>query len=992
MKNLFLLLSLSFFHFSFKVSAQPPLDAFITLWKTTDGSITIPTIGGGYFYNVTWMDLQGPLNGSASNITGDFTINNLPSGHLIQVEITGPFPRIYFNNTTGSDEIVNITQWGNNLWDSFGAAFSGCSNLIITATDVPDLTLATSMFSAFGQCFSLTTNTAMATWDMTNITDMSYMFFQDSIFNQDISNWNVSNVTTMRNMFDNDSLFNQDIGGWNVGNVTDMSFMFRGADSFNQNIQNWTVGGVTDMKGMFSGATSFNQDISMWQVGGVTDMSFMFKNSTSFNQDISLWHVDNVTTMYSMFADAQAFNQWIGNWNVGKVTDMGSMFTGATSFNQDIGSWDVGFVTDMSFMFAGAYAFNQNISNWNVVLVTDMNGMFLNSISFNQDIGNWYVSNVTDMSYMFDNAVAFNQDLSGWYLNNLTDASYMFNAPVGQGMSCVNFGETIKGWATNPNTPSGITLGILNRIIPSNYQVYIDFLNNNKGWTFNPSVGTCAANIDAFITKWISTDGTITIPTTGMGYNYKINWLDLDGNASGTEIGVTGDHTIMIPSSDTIWVAITGTFPRIYFNNVVGSDEIKDIVQWGNISWQSFGSAFDGCSDLIMSALDSPDLSGVMDMSSAFSRCSSLTTNAAMSGWDMSNIMNMNYMFYHADVFNQDIGKWDVSSVADMNYMFNYAGVFNQDIGLWNVSNVITMDGMFSNTTNFNQDISDWDVSSVQEMIEMFNNALAFDQDLGTWDLNSLTFAGFMFDAPTGQGMSCDNFGRTIKGWANNPNTGVDVSLGDLNRLIPSNYQVYVDSLENSKNWFFDPTPGMCAPLPIQFITFNAKCKKGRIELSWITSSETNNDFFTIERSTDAIDWETIETIDGTGKSNTPQEYSYMDTPYGILYSGQAFYYRLKQIDYDGDFTYSDIILVNCYGKESKGIQVFPNPSAGVFIVDGLIENSEISIINMKGEPILTTDAHTYVAQFKLNVPAGMYFLIVNSAEGTIAHKIIIEK
>ena len=147
-------------------------------------------------------------------------------------------------------------------------------------------------------------------WDVSNVTDMSYMFSHSS-FNHDISSWDVSNVTDMSYMFCN-STFNQDISSWDVSNVTDMSGMFDGS-SFNQDISSWDVSNVTNMSHMFDGS-SFNQDISSWDVSKVTNMSWMFSYS-SFNQDISSWDVSNVTDMRSMFYDS-SFNQDISSWVV----------------------------------------------------------------------------------------------------------------------------------------------------------------------------------------------------------------------------------------------------------------------------------------------------------------------------------------------------------------------------------------------------------------------------------------------------------------------------------------------------------------------------------------------------------------------------------------------------------------------------------------------------------------------------------------------------
>merc|ERR1711918_82967 len=81
----------------------------------------------------------------------------------------------------------------------------------------------------------------------------SHMFYEASLFNQDISQWNVSNVTDMRHMFFGASSFNQDISQWNVSNVTNMRRMFNGASSFNQDIGNWPIKADCDTIEMFRG-------------------------------------------------------------------------------------------------------------------------------------------------------------------------------------------------------------------------------------------------------------------------------------------------------------------------------------------------------------------------------------------------------------------------------------------------------------------------------------------------------------------------------------------------------------------------------------------------------------------------------------------------------------------------------------------------------------------------------------------------------------------
>ncbi|MBC6410640.1 MAG: DUF285 domain-containing protein, partial [Ekhidna sp.] len=319
---------------------------FITTWetKTANETITIPTVSEEtYNYTVDW--------GDGSDITTH--ANATPPSHTYDepntytITISGTFPRIYFRyflrNSTTAKKIRTIEKWGDNRWTSMQSAFAGCNNLTIAdEAGVPNLS---------------------------NVTDMSGMFYKAASFNQDISNWNVSSVTDMSGLFEGAASFNQDISDWEVSNVTNMLGMFAGAASFNQDISNWEVSNVTNMSGMFAGAVSFNQDISNWEVSSVTDMSDMFL-AASFNQDISMWDVSSVTDMSYMFRGVfnrqgellkrNSFNGDLSMWDVSSVTDMRGMFSGA-SFNQDISMWDVSSVTDMRIMFEN----NTSISSEN---------------------------------------------------------------------------------------------------------------------------------------------------------------------------------------------------------------------------------------------------------------------------------------------------------------------------------------------------------------------------------------------------------------------------------------------------------------------------------------------------------------------------------------------------------------------------------------------------------------------------------------------------
>ena len=108
---------------------------------------------------------------------------------------------------------------------------------------------------------------------------MSYMFYNASSFNQDVSKWNVSNVTDMSHMFYKASSFNQDVSEWDVSSVTNMSTLFYYTSAFNQDVSGWDVSHVTDMNCMFLGASSFNQDVSVWDVSLLRGVHAMFSGA-----------------------------------------------------------------------------------------------------------------------------------------------------------------------------------------------------------------------------------------------------------------------------------------------------------------------------------------------------------------------------------------------------------------------------------------------------------------------------------------------------------------------------------------------------------------------------------------------------------------------------------------------------------------------------------------------------------------------------------------
>ena len=328
-----------------------------------------------------------------NNLSDESTITFATSG-IYDLEVmpkdSNGFNIIRFGGGGDKDKMLDIKQWGTIVWSTFNSAFNNCDNMLVTATDIPNLS---------------------------QVNDLGSMFRDATLANPDTLNWNVSSVIDMGIMFYNAASANPDTSNWDVSNVTDMSFMFYNTPSASPDTSNWDVSSVTTMRGMFYNATSANPNTSNWNVSNVTDMSFMFRDATSANPDTTNWDVSNVADMRDMFRSTSSANPDTTNWDVSNVTDMNSMFRSASSANPDTTNWDVSNVTNIRYMFFSALSANPDVSNWDVSNVTNMRYMFLNASSANPDASNWDVSSVTDMNNMFLNSNLSVENLTACYEN-----------------------------------------------------------------------------------------------------------------------------------------------------------------------------------------------------------------------------------------------------------------------------------------------------------------------------------------------------------------------------------------------------------------------------------------------------------------------------------------------------------------------------------------------------------------------------------------------
>jgi hypothetical protein len=173
-------------------------------------------------------------------------------------------------------------------------------------------------------------------------------------------------------------------------------------------------------------------------------------------------------------------------------------------------------------------------------------------------------------------------------------------------------------------------------------------------------------------------------------------------------------------------------------------------------------------------------------------------------------------------------------------------------------------------------------------------------------------------------------------------------------------------------------------PLPVSLINFNAYPVLNHVEIVWTTATEINNDFFTIERSKDGINFEPIMQVEGAGNSNQVLNYKETDSQ---PYEGVS-YYRLKQTDFDGQFSYSEIRVVNFNtGTIGQSLMIYPNPAIHQLFISlpPMEQQTAIEVLNALGQQVLQLQSINNSSERTLIVlpldelSKGVYFIRIES-------------
>jgi hypothetical protein len=267
-----------------------------------DDQFTMPTTGS---YDVDWGDSStesissaAPTHTYASEGVYDITISN----------VSAPFDPLKFANGGDKAKLTNIKQWGStlDLWTSsgFSTAFWSCTNLDISATDIPDTSAVTSFYFAFYNCTSLTSTNEFETDSVTN---MGYAFS------------NCTSLTTGPTL--------------STGSVTDFEKMFRGCTSLTS-VPAYALTNATTTLDMFANCTaitSFPAGLLSSAPSNLTNMSNMFNNCESVTSFPSEWNFSVATNISAIFGDCTDLASLPSGWDFDNVTNLSNMVRSCTS-------------------------------------------------------------------------------------------------------------------------------------------------------------------------------------------------------------------------------------------------------------------------------------------------------------------------------------------------------------------------------------------------------------------------------------------------------------------------------------------------------------------------------------------------------------------------------------------------------------------------------------------------------------------------------------
>ena len=273
----------------------------------------------------------------------------------------------------------------------------------------------------------------------------------------------------------------------------------------------------------------------------------------------------------------------------------------------------------------------------------------------------------------------------------------------------------------------------------------------SKGWNI-----TGAVPLASFI---ITVDTTITGNTASDSYEFSLDSgtydFDVDWGDTNTDTITTGgtfSHTYAVGGIYQITMTARTFIGNYDLNDSADNKKIIEVSQWGrSFQYNSMSQAFRNCENLIVTAIDAPDLSLCSSVERMFQDCKGIMT-LDVSKWNTSTISDFGEMFEDSNLISL-IGAddLDMSSATRLDFMFQNTDVQSLNLSSWDISNVTTLSGMFNTCDKLaNINLSGWNLASVADMSSMFINCTKIvSLDLSTWVPDLVTSVSSMFRGMT---------------------------------------------------------------------------------------------------------------------------------------------------------------------------------------------------------------------------------------------------
>lgn len=325
--------------------------------------------------------------------------------------------------------------------------------------------------------------------------------------------------------------------------------------------------------------------------------------------------------------------------------------------------------------------------------------------------------------------------------------------------------------------------------------------------------------------------------------------------------------------------------------------------------------------------------------------------------------------------------RWNIGANSGINYIFpmgSTAGNFipvtmkltSGDIGIAGVATVNSDPSLAASWPNGSEAIG-----YVENPTQVINRFWHLDSDQAPSSYNvSVTFTYLAAEDPSIGVLNTAVDGMIMKRWSG---TNWQSDLPGQT-YTHANRTISVPGIDRF-SWWGGGNKGQAA-LPIELTNFNASRIQNAVELTWETEVEINNDFFEIQKSYDGENFISISTMKGYGNSNSGRTYIFIDKE-GV---DKMAFYRLKQVDFDGAFTHSQVVSVKPVRVQAKQVSVYPNPvSEKLFIDVADVVTISALLYNSLGTMVRSVKNQS-TSKFYIELqglPKGLYYLEV--MEGT---------